>query len=59
MPLSDVFIINKLTGHFERSEDLKITLGKCAKHSGLKLKHRSNVFRVGIQSIIENGTKKF
>ena len=58
VPISDVFIINKLTGHFQRSEDLKITLGKYAKHSGLKLKHRSKVFRVGIQSIIENDTKK-
>ena len=43
--ISDVFIINLLTGHFQRSEDLKITLGKYAEHSGLKLKHRSNVLR--------------
>ena len=40
VPLSDVFVINRLTGHLERSEDLKITLGKYAKHSELKLKHR-------------------
>ena len=40
VPLSDVFIINKLTGHPGRSEYLKITLGKYARHSELKLKHR-------------------
>ena len=40
VPISDIFIINRLTRHFERSEDLKITLGKYAKHSELKLKHR-------------------
>ena len=56
VPISDVFIINLLTGHFYRSEYLKITLGNYAKHSGLKLKHRSNVCRVGIQSFIESNT---
>ena len=30
VPISDVFIINKLKEHFERSKDLKITLGKYA-----------------------------
>ena len=37
VPVSDVFIINQLIDHLERSEDYKITLGKYAKHSGLKL----------------------
>ena len=39
--LSDVFIITLLTGHFDRSKNLRITLGKYGKYSGLKL----NVFR--------------
>ena len=42
VPVSDVFIINNLVGHLDRSRDHKITLGKYAKHSGLNLlKHRS------------------
>ena len=56
VPISDVFIINVLTNHLHRSADLKITLGKYAKHSGLKLKHRLNVFRVRIQSFDESDT---
>ena len=37
VPLSDVFIINQLITHLDWSKDYKITLGKYAKHSGLKL----------------------
>ena len=37
VPLSDVFIINQLIGHWDRSENYKITLGKYAyKHSSLR-----------------------
>ena len=44
VPISDVFIINVLTGYFYRSEDYKITLGKYDKRSGLKVKYRLKVF---------------
>ena len=37
VPLSYVFIINQLITHLDRSRDYKITLGKYAKQSGLKL----------------------
>ena len=37
VPLSDVFIINQLITNLDRSRGYKITLGKYAKQSGLKL----------------------
>ena len=55
VPISDVFIINVLTWYFYhiyRSEYLKITLGKYAKHSGLKVKQRSKICRTGTPSLI-------